>query len=326
MRTTTTASRTPATIARQTGGIIRSAELRASGVPSSTISARCRPGGPWRRLLPGVILLGDAEPTRGQLVRAALCQLGDTAVVTGPDALRAHGLVVPLPHSVHLLVPPAKRARSDGRTVLERTARLPQPLSFGGLPIAGLVRAVTDTTRRFGDPGWIIELLQRVVASGRCSVDELRAELEAGNQRGSAGVRLALRGLETPDGTRALARRVIERAGLPAPVWDVVVCDRRGRSIGHVDAWWEEAGFAWRVRTEGQATERAEHRERLAMTAAGIVVVSTRAEQLTSEGTARELVSGLRAAGRQPRSRVRIAPAGATGSARPVRVGATSTR
>jgi hypothetical protein len=42
----------------------------------------------------------------------------------------------------------------------------------------------------------------------------------------------------------------------PPPVWNVRVCDRRGRPIGMVNAWWDEVALGWRfganeVRTDG---------------------------------------------------------------------------
>jgi hypothetical protein len=37
--------------------------LESVGVPRRSISRRCRPGGPWQRLLPGIVLLGNSEPT-----------------------------------------------------------------------------------------------------------------------------------------------------------------------------------------------------------------------------------------------------------------------
>jgi hypothetical protein len=37
------------------------------GVPSRTAYRRCAPGGPWQRLLPGVLLLGNLPPTSRQL-------------------------------------------------------------------------------------------------------------------------------------------------------------------------------------------------------------------------------------------------------------------
>src|SRR5690242_16609524 len=66
-------------------GVTTSASLRREGASASTIAARCRLGGPWRRLLPGVILLGRGEPTRCQQLRAAVLHTGPDSVVTGLD-------------------------------------------------------------------------------------------------------------------------------------------------------------------------------------------------------------------------------------------------
>jgi len=48
-------------------GVITAQALVALGVPESTIYHRCRDGGPWQRLAPGVILMTTGHPTTGQL-------------------------------------------------------------------------------------------------------------------------------------------------------------------------------------------------------------------------------------------------------------------
>lgn len=68
------------------------AHLESLGVPPGTSYRRCLPGGPWQRLLPGVVLLRTGEPTRRQLVDGALLHCGDQAVVTGLESLRRQGL------------------------------------------------------------------------------------------------------------------------------------------------------------------------------------------------------------------------------------------
>ncbi|RDG29968.1 hypothetical protein DVH02_34555, partial [Streptomyces corynorhini] len=52
-------------------------QLRAAGLSSSTTARRCRPGGPWQRPLPGVVLIQTGEPTARQRLLAAVLY-GDT--------------------------------------------------------------------------------------------------------------------------------------------------------------------------------------------------------------------------------------------------------
>lgn len=73
------------------GGVITVARLGELGVPSRTCYRRCLPGRPWRRLLPGVVLLGAGEPTYRQIIDAALLYAGQDAVVTGAAACRRRG-------------------------------------------------------------------------------------------------------------------------------------------------------------------------------------------------------------------------------------------
>src|SRR5262245_23247289 len=62
-------------------GVATAKQLEASGIPQRTTYHRCLDGGPWRRLLPGVVLLSTGRATDDQLVRAALLLCGDDAVV-----------------------------------------------------------------------------------------------------------------------------------------------------------------------------------------------------------------------------------------------------
>jgi hypothetical protein len=69
--------------------VVRTAELEALGMDRRTIYRRCRPGGPWRPLLPGIILLLPGEPTDRQRIDAALLRGGESAQITGLWAARA---------------------------------------------------------------------------------------------------------------------------------------------------------------------------------------------------------------------------------------------
>ena len=131
-------------------GAIKAATLIELGVPSRTAYRRCAPGGPWQRLLPGVVLLGSLSPTRRQLVEAALLYAGPGAMLSGVEACRWHGLrEVPDDSQVHVLVPHGRRANSSNFVVVERTRRMPEPVVRDGVPLAPLTRSVLDACRRF---------------------------------------------------------------------------------------------------------------------------------------------------------------------------------
>jgi hypothetical protein len=288
-------------------GVITSAQLREAGLSPGSIAARCRPDGPWRRLMPGVILLGTGAPTRLQRLRAAVAWLGPGAVITGADALRAHGAELAIPSSVHLLMASNRRVMPDEHMVLQRTSRLPAPIYRSGLPYAPPARAALDSARRESHPERLHQLLGLPLYWGLCTVAQLRTELDAGNQRGTSAVRDVLRQLEFGSETYVfgLARKLLRQAPLPPPSWGVTICDLRGRPIGVADAWWDEIGLAWQFGAE--SADRAKPRmNQLALTAAGVDVVRCTTDQLRSEPglVTRELVAAFSDAARRRRPKV----------------------
>ncbi|KAA2262860.1 hypothetical protein F0L68_11325 [Solihabitans fulvus] len=276
--------------------MVRTAQLRAAGVSSSAIEVRCRPGGPWQRLLPGVLLLGNGTPTRRQQVQAALAYAGRGAVVTGVDSLREQGLThLPLPDQVHVLLPATRKVTGREFVHIERTTRLPPPVYRCGLPLAPPARATLDAARRQPDPVLLHSLLGEVVRHGACTVADLTAELDAGSRRGTAAARNALHWLT--DRARAItdawARAVVNACPLPKPRWHVPVNDPAGTPLGTADAWWGEVALAWQIGSRSQLAidrRRADRTDR-ALAAAGVTVLRTPVSRLHADpgGVRREL-------------------------------------
>src|SRR5215216_3236260 len=130
-------------------GVLSHADLLAAGVCSATISRRCRPGGPWRRLLRGVVMLHRGEPTRGQMVTASLLYGGPGAVLTGLVAVARYGVRhLPERPYIHLLVPHECHLSSSAFVLTERTRRMPQRRRVAGLPLAPPARSLVDAARR----------------------------------------------------------------------------------------------------------------------------------------------------------------------------------
>jgi hypothetical protein len=288
-------------------GVIRSGELRTAGVPSSTLSTWCRPGGPWQRLLPGVLLLATGTPTPRQRLRAAVTYGGD-CVITGWQALREHGLPLPDDEStsdeVHLLIATQRRLAARAYVTVERTTRMPEPRWRDGLPFAPVPRAAVDAARRTQDPALLRRLLVGPVRAGLCTMAELRAELDAGGQRGTAAPRALLAEVmrEVFPIASARARRLLAQTPLPPPVWDVALYTDSGVPLGVVDAWWSEVALAWdfggqtaRGRTGGTGPG--------VMAAAGATVLRTPPQRLHGdpEGVLRQLVAAFLRAAQRPR-------------------------
>lgn len=295
---------------------MRVADLQVAGFARSTISHRCRAGGPWRWLLPGVVALHNGPPTRDDRRRAAVLYCG-VCVLTGLDALQLHGMRrMPSPSGpVHVLVPADVRRLGAGRVLVERTHRLP-PATPGRWPLAPVCRAAIDFARRSRDRTEVRSALAEVVQRGRCTPAELNAELASGSGRGSALPREVLR--EISAGVRSVAeadaRTLVQRSGLPIPRWNVPLRDSTGRFIATPDAWFDDVAMAWEIDSlewhlspedYGATLDR-----RARMMAAGIVVVHHQPKKLWREPD--QVLFDLRAnhahAARRPRPSVWACP------------------
>ncbi|NIH82270.1 hypothetical protein [Amycolatopsis viridis] len=288
-------------------GVTTSTHLRRAGLSQHAISSRCRPGGPWRRLLPGVILLSNREPSRDQQLRAAVYHAGPDAVVSGTDALQAQGIPLSPSRRVHVLIPIGRRLTSHEFTWLDRTSRVPDPVVVDGIPFAPPARATIDLARHETDPDRLRRLLTLPVYYGLCTAEQLRNELDAGNQRGSSAVRRTLHTLGSLRDTyqQGVARELLGGVPLPPPIWNVTVCDSSGGRLGVVDAWWDEVAMGWLL---DQAAPRSDQSvaSHLPLTGAGVVLVRTPAHRLRGDATAvaRELTSAFGAAAHRRRPRV----------------------
>ncbi|HCA87174.1 MAG TPA: hypothetical protein DEQ61_17860, partial [Streptomyces sp.] len=52
--------------------VLTARQLREHGVTAATAAERCRPGGHWQQILPGVFLLHPGAPTSEERLHAAL--------------------------------------------------------------------------------------------------------------------------------------------------------------------------------------------------------------------------------------------------------------
>jgi hypothetical protein len=287
------------------GGIAARALLVALGMSHSTISRRCRPGGPWRRLIPGVVMLNNGNPTRQHLSWAALTHAGPKAMVTGLAAARLHGLKhIPDERRVHVLIPHESRVATWGFATIERTIHLPEkPVEINGVPVAPLARALIDAARRMDRLEDVRAMIAEAVQRGLCDPADLQHELNLGTTIGSALPQRVVHEMNEAvrSATEEWARRVIRRGALPEPEWNVEVRDASGAVLGFCDAWWPDVGLAWEIDSleyrlgpadDEQATEKSP-----TMNAAGILVVHTFPSQLRDNPLA--VIKELRAAYQQ---------------------------
>jgi hypothetical protein len=244
-------------------------------------------------MLPGIVKLHNAPPSRGERRQAALLYAGGGAVLTGLDALELHGMQrMPKPSGpVHLLIPGDRRRAGTGMVLAERTDRLPAPIPGRG-PLAPIARAALDAARRLTDRDQVRSLLAEVVQRGRCSPADLNIELAEGSGRGIKLPREVL--LEISDGVRSVAeanaREIALRSGLPQPLWNAKLYDRNGQFIAMPDAWFEDVGMAWQIDSLEWHLSPVDYaltlERRSAMMAEGIVVLHTLPKKLTRRAEA----------------------------------------
>lgn len=294
-----TAGGTPEIVqAKSTHEAIRVRTLEALGMHSGTVYRRCRPGGPWQRLLPGVIALHNGPPSALQRVWAALLYSGEDAVVTGVAACQRHGLRnVPEQSQVHILIPWERKVHSSGFVIVERSTRLPQPLLRAGVPLSPLPRAAIDACRRLSALDPCRALLTEAVQRRLTTHADLARELALSSTRGSALPRRVL--AEIASGARSVAeahgQRLWRRAGLPAASWNGRLWDGQGNYIASPDAWCDDVGFAWEIDSVAHHADHAGFAATLARnaryTAAGVVVLQTLPARIRTDpvGVIREL-------------------------------------
>jgi len=124
--------------------VIRTSVLRKMGVGAKTIVDRTA-GGPWQRILPGLVLLHNGPPTWTQRVTAAVMYGGGEAMLTGRAGLALHGYSTSAHHSQTMLLIPHGSHRKDTSFVsVERTWRLPGAVRKSGLSVAPLDRCLLD--------------------------------------------------------------------------------------------------------------------------------------------------------------------------------------
>lgn len=294
--------------------VARVADLVALGLPSATISQRVR-SGRWRRLFPGVILMQSGPPTREQQVLAAMLYGGAESVLSGAEGARRHDLHrLPDDGTIHLLVSEERRRRFGTGVLIERTHRLPPPVMRGALRVAPLERAVLDAARHCADRDGIRAMLAEVVQRRRTTVERLRDELDAGNQRGSGLVRDVLE--EIADGIRSAAegwgRDLHARSGLPPMLWNPTLRWPDGRFLARPDGYIVEVGMAWEQDSmEFHPVEEDDTaRRRARMTSAGVVVAHHRPRRLRTEPArvVEELWAHFRLAASRPTPHLIVIP------------------
>jgi hypothetical protein len=268
---------------------------------------RVRPDGPWSVVLPGIYVLGSGELTAAQREVAAILYAGQGSLITGPAALRQHGVDVPFTDVVDVLIPEPRKRRDVGYVHIHRTRKMPQKFwNAGGIRYAPAARAAADAVRGMTDPRAVIALVAGPVQLGRCTVQELAAELRAGPKQGSAALRVAL--AEVADGIRSVAesdlRTLIKKCALPEPMYNASLYVGE-EFLARPDAWWPAAAVAveadsreWHFSPADWERTQVRHAR---MSAYGILVLHYAPRRIRSDqaGVAAEIRKALEAGRRR---------------------------
>jgi hypothetical protein len=249
------------------------------GMTDRVLRYRSRAGGPWQAVLPGVYLTHTGRADDEQRELAALLFAGGRSVLTGPAALRRHGLPAHRRDTVDVLVPRTMRRVDAGFARLHPTARLPEMIRTAGAARFVLpARAVADTVRGMTDLSEVRAVVAEAVQRGKCPIAFLTEELDAGPVQGSAPLRRAL--AEVADGIHSAAegdlRDLIVWARLPMPMFNsrLIVA---GKFLAQPDCWWPDSGVAaeadsraWHLSPRDWEYTQARHAR---MSAHGIIVL-----------------------------------------------------
>jgi hypothetical protein len=244
-------------------GVVSRSQALECGMTARVVDYRIRGGGPWQTLLPGVYLTHAGRAADEQREMAALLYAGPRSVLTGLAALRRHGLSAGRPgadardqrSAVDVLVPDGSRRADAAFARLHRTSRLPAPFCVAGeIRFALPPRAVADAVRPMTDLADVRAVVAEAVQRGRCSIQHLAGELDAGPVPGSGLFRRAL--AEVTEGIRSAIegdlRDLIRWARLPTPLYNPrLLVD--GKFLAMPDCRWPESGVA------GEADSRTWH-------------------------------------------------------------------
>ncbi|MFE6283448.1 hypothetical protein [Streptomyces sp. NPDC057877] len=322
--------------------VVTTAQLRARGLSTADLNTKCRPGGPWQQLLPGVHLLHPGPPTSEERLHAVLLyaarasaavptQPGPSAtphppyldaMITGLAALTLHGFAATPPLTsldhVDVLVPRLRRLRTTGCARVVRASTLPAPELVTGLPVAPVPRALADAVADLTDANAVRRLLTEAVRGGHCDPASVVRELTQARLLSRPHVVDAVDSLLAEG--RAIAEdrlyAMVNAYGLPDPVWNVDLRLPGGPHLGGLDAYWPDHAVAVELDTRAprqdedatwsEYARKREHLERLGIT---VVHITPRKLRDAMEQQAAVIRTALMAAAdRDPAAYVVVLP------------------
>lgn len=219
-----------AALVRAQAGLVSRAQLRGLSVTDRHVTSHVA-AGRWRLVAPEVVSVDNGRLDRDQLLwRAALH--APVGLIGGRSSLHVHGLHGYEPEEVHLLVPLGNRPGPLPGVRIHVTRRWPgmPPPPTGTIPLATVARSTVDAAAWEPHPrraaGLAVAVVQQRLETAEAILEEIS---HAGRVRHRAVVRDAL--AAALSGAESIAEAdvvpLLRRAGLPAPVRQLVVAGRR---------------------------------------------------------------------------------------------------
>jgi hypothetical protein len=249
---------------RQRGLILRRQALRL-GMTGKTLQRRVAQGR-WQRILLGLYSSSTEQLSEEQRLVAAALYAGRGSQITGPAALRWHGVrYAPQSRQVHALIPASAHRASRGFVTIIRTTRPDQrPSSGSGLAICSLARATADAARTSRSLREVRAFVAEVVQRELVTIKQLTNELCDGPVAGSALLRQVVD--ELAAGVRSapeaeLRTLLSSSTVLPPVLWNPRLVTANGKRLPPPDGWIQEVGLALEVdsrehHSEGEGWER----------------------------------------------------------------------
>jgi hypothetical protein len=198
--------------------------------------------GRWRQVRRDVFRVDGRNPTSHEAAVLAVVLSIPGAVACGRTALDLLGVsTLGRPNRIEVSVPNGCRRRETGVRLVQRRLVLTagDRTTVRGIACTTAERAIIDLARELTFPQ-ALEVLEAALSSGAADRRQFVRRARACSI-GRAGVR-ALLEIAADEGRARFrswlemeAARIWSEAGLPAPAWNTVLRDRRGR-IGVVDA------------------------------------------------------------------------------------------
>ena len=254
-----------ASIARRQLGLVTRSQLLQAGFVSEQIW-RLLARGRLERIHPGVYRIAGYPPFWDQTLMAALLAAGKAAFVSFEAAGAHWALDAVVADRPHITVVHAQVARIDG-VVVHRT-RLLAPgdvLKRGPLRVASPYRTLIDLAASLPLPQ-LEDALDAALRQNLVSVAPLLKRLDIRGRRGVRGTGGLERLLEARRGQRKKAstlqnrfRRGLAASGLPMPLEEYQIFDRKGRFVARVDFAYPDIKVY--IEVDGSHHEMRKHRQ-----------------------------------------------------------------